>query len=146
METKSIWKELLGKLRLLALYYQTAHWQSKNPVFYADHLLFDRLYNAVNEEIDGVAERAVGTTDVAAVNLVEHVQVLQDGAIKLPTECSENSQFFSASLMLEHELIEFLENAEATPGMSLGSRNLLADLADKHEANVYLLKQRLAKF
>src|SRR4051812_18132683 len=127
MDTKAIWTELLGKLRLLAMYYQTAHWQSKNPIFYSDHLLFDRLYNAVNAEIDGVAERAVGTTDNSAVSLLAHVEILSQNAVKLPTECKENAIYFSSSLMLEQELLEFLENAEATPGMSLGSRNLLAD-------------------
>jgi DNA-binding ferritin-like protein len=145
MDTKEIWTELLGKLRLLALYYQTAHWQSKNPLFYADHLLLDRLYNSVNAELDGVGERAVGTTDSSAVNLLAHVEHLSQNAVKLPTECKENAVYFSAALMLEQELLEFLENSESTAGMSLGSKNLLADLADSHEANVYLLKQRLAK-
>ena len=129
MDTKEIWKELLGKLRLLALYYQTAHWQSKNPIFYADHLLFERLYDAVNGEIDGVAERAIGVTDQSAVNLLAHVEILSQGAVKLPTECKENAIFVSSALMLDQERIEFLEYSEASPGMSLCIKNLIACIA-----------------
>lgn len=145
MDAKALWIELLGKLRLMTMYYQTSHWQMKNPVFYGDHLLFDLLYEKVNKQIDKVAERAVGTTDETAVNLLAHVEVINQGAIKLPTECKENAQYFAAALVLEEELVEFLENFEATEGVSLGSKNLLADLADKHEEYIYLIKQRLAK-
>lgn len=138
-----MWETLLAKLRTLALYYQTAHWQSKGSLFYGDHLLFERLYNGVAEEIDGVAERAIGLTGVAVVNLNKSLALMSSEAIKLPYECSENIQFFQASLLLEQDILKFLEEIE--PSLSLGSKDLIAALASAHESNLYLLKQRVTK-
>lgn len=135
---------LLSKLRLLAMYYQTAHWQVKGSLFYQDHLLFERLYNAVNEEIDGVAERAVGFTgDRSTVNLNESLKLMAEASIKLPFECSENIHYVTAALALEKDLLDYLEKNQDYG--SAGVKDLLAGLANAHESNVYLLKQRLAK-
>ena len=63
--------ELLAKLEALSLYYQNIHWTVSGPNFYSDHLLAERLYSAANGLIDGVAEKAVGTTkDKNSVKLV----------------------------------------------------------------------------
>jgi DNA-binding ferritin-like protein len=135
---------LLSNLRLLSMYYQTCHWQVKGSLFYGDHLMFDRLYNAVNEEVDGVAERAVGFTgDRSLVNLNEVLKRMSEAAIKLPFECSENIHYVNAALLLEQDLLAYLEQHQDYG--SVGVKNLLAGIADAHESNVYLLKQRLAK-
>jgi hypothetical protein len=36
--------EALAALRALAMVHQTHHWLTSGPAFYADHLLFERLY------------------------------------------------------------------------------------------------------
>ena len=36
--------------------YWTLHWQARGPTSYGDHLLYQRLYEARIEEIDGLAE------------------------------------------------------------------------------------------
>lgn len=137
--------ELLARLRALYLYYQTAHWQSKSPLFYGDHLLFDRLYNAVVAEVDAVAENAIAATqDVSVVNLNESLKLIAATAVKLPTENKENATYFNAALMLELDLLKFLEDAEKQD-FSLGTRNMLAGLAEAHQGYVYLLRQRLSK-
>lgn len=140
-----MWTELIAKLRTLALYYQTAHWSVKGSLFYGDHLLFDRLYNAVNEEIDGLAERAVGTDGIQAVNLPEVLTLISKAAESLNYEAAQNSAYFQSALGLEQNLLEFLESADKKEDLSMGTRNLLEGVADKHEANVYLLKQRLTQ-
>ena len=48
---------VLVSLRALALLHQTHHWLSDGPEYYADHLLFERLYNETVEEIDAIGER-----------------------------------------------------------------------------------------
>ena len=50
----------LDLLRALSFLHQTHHWQSSGANFMGDHLLYSRLYDTVNGEIDGVGERAVG--------------------------------------------------------------------------------------
>lgn len=126
------------------MYYQTAHWQSKGVLFYQDHLLFERLYNSVNEEIDTVAEKGVAlTADISVVNLCEHLKSVYALAEKLPTENAENVQFAQTALMLEKQFLSFL--AEVEQQGSVGFKNLCGDLADKHEQNIYLLGQRTLK-
>ena len=134
---------LLAKLRLIALYYQTAHWQVKGTTFYADHLLFERLYNTVNEEIDGVAEKAVGITKkLDVVDLTDSLKLIAKEAPKLPYACKDNTMFVNAALELEQDLLDYLDkNFEK---QSLGVQDLLAHLANTHESNCYLLRQRSA--
>lgn len=134
--------ELLIKLRLLSMYYQTAHWTVKGSLFYQDHLLFERLYSTVSEEIDGVAERAIGVTgDRSVVNLPEILEKVLDASKKLRYEPRENVEFIQEALDLENDLISFLE--DSAKGVSLGVNDLMASIASTHESNIYLLKQRL---
>jgi len=139
-----MWSELLAKLRALALYYQTAHWQVKGSLFYQDHLLFDRLYNSVVPEIDKVGERSIGITgDRAVVNLNASLQAISDIISAVPTECPENLHFASSAIALEKDVLACLELMKAQA--SFGSENLLADIADNHESHLYLLQQRVLK-
>jgi len=133
--------ELLVKLRLLALYYQTAHWTVKGSLFYQDHLLFERLYNSVNAEIDGVAEKAIALTkNRAVVNLPAVLEKVTEEAKKLRYECKENVEFVNEAILLEQDLIDFLE-VEAKD-CSLGCNDLMASIANNHEGHLYLLSQR----
>lgn len=141
MDQKAALKELLAKLRLLAMYYQTAHWQVKSSTYYADHVLFERLYNETNEQIDGIAERAVGLTDMEAVSLADSLSMMSQ--FKLPTECKDNSEYAKAGLALEKSVMGTIDRA--LEGASAGTRNLLEGLADVSEKHVYLLKQRLSQ-
>jgi DNA-binding ferritin-like protein len=133
--------ELLVKLRLIAFYYQTAHWTVKGSLFFQDHLLFERLYNSVNEEIDGVAEKAIALTkNRAVVNLPAILEKVTEESKKLRYECKENAEFVSEAISLEQDLLEFLEIA--AKDCSLGCNDLLASIANTHEGHLYLLTQR----
>jgi len=139
-----MWPQLLAKLRTLSMYYQTAHWQCKGSLFYQDHLLFERLYNVVNEEIDGVAERAVGITqDVSVVNLNDSLKLMAEIAIKLPMENKENVSYAQTALILEMDLLKMLGSLE--PNVTLGTKDLMGAIANSHESNCYLLRQRISK-
>lgn len=140
---KEIFSDLIAKLRLISLYYQTAHWTVKGTLFYQDHLLFERLYNAVNAEIDEVAEKAIGLTkDRSVVNLPDILDKVQEGASRLRFECKENVEFVREAIILEQELLGFLEGA--AKDCSLGCNDLLASIANTHEGHLYLLGQRVA--
>jgi DNA-binding ferritin-like protein len=135
--------DIISKLRLLSLYYQTAHWTVKGSLFYQDHLLFERLYDSVNKEIDEVAEKAIGLTkDRSVVNLPDILNKVQQGASKLRFECKENVEFAREAILLEQDLISFLE--VAAKDCSLGCNDLLASIANTHEGHLYLLGQRVA--
>lgn len=141
---KENFEKILVYLRTLAIYYKTAHWQSHGPLYYGDHLLFDRLSKNVEEEIDGVAEKAIGLTqDVSVVNPVNHLKHVIEVLEIMPTEVEHNSEFVHTALQFEKRFLSFLE--EISKEGSAGFQNMVGDLADKHEGNVYLLNQRSPK-
>lgn len=138
---KSLWQELLAKTRLLYLWYQTCHWQTKGVTFYADHLLFERLYKDTLDEIDQIAERSIATPDgIKVVDLTESLDKIQ----KYLKEMKE-TDLIEGSLDLEIRYIALLESIDKDKDISVGARNLLNGIADKHEEHVYLLKQRSTK-
>ena len=141
---KEIIIKILAYQRSLAIYYKTAHWQSKGSLFYSDHLLFDRLHNSVQEEIDTVAEKGIGlTSDISVVNPVTHLKLVSEVMEKMPTENNENIDYAKSALSLEKQFLSFLE--EVGKEGSLGFQNMVGGIADNHETNVYLLNQRSTK-
>ena len=141
-----MFQELLSYLKSLELYYKTAHWQVKNPIYYSDHLLLDRLSDESGKRIDEVAEKAIGVTgSVASVNLPEILKKVY-GCIKdCPYESNENSKYFEAALHLEEKLQQLCKQFDQAPETSVGVKNMLGDIADESEGRIYLLKQRLSK-
>lgn len=135
--------KLLAYLRTLSLYYKTAHWQARGSIFYGDHLLFDRLYKAVDDEIDAVAEIGIKLTNVDVVSLSEHLTKVQEMVEKMPTENSSNIEYVKHASTLEIQFLDFLE--EIGDSGSVGFKNLIGGIAENHERNSYLLKQRLTQ-
>jgi len=139
---------VLVYLRYLAMVHQTHHWTSKGDPFWGDHKLFERLYETVVDEIDTVAEKAVGLGTEANVNLqLQVTQVLKlcktyGTAQTVPT----SSDLAKASLVAERRFLTLLdatsermrEQGIATPGVE----NMLQQLFDTHEKHTYLLKLR----
>jgi len=140
---------IVVNLRYLAIVHQTHHWTAKGDPFYGDHLLFERLYNTVNDEIDEVAEKAVG------LGGIDNVSIALTG-VQLAKLCSDHEVEFSmpnANSLARRSLaaeVEFLrvvgacvESLEGSGLLTRGVDNMLAGIQDTHENNVYLLKQRV---
>ena len=47
--------------------HHTHHWQTNGKTAYGDHLLFQRLYEDLDDEVDQIAERAVGDGSLIVV-------------------------------------------------------------------------------
>lgn len=136
-------KELLIKLTSLSMYYKTAHWQSKNKVYYGDHTLLDRLSCEAGSRIDQVAEKAIGTGENEDVNLPDILKGVYNEVKEESYNPDENTEFFKCAQVMEEELRQFCEDKENAEGTTCGMRNLLGDIADESEGRSYLLKQRL---
>lgn len=133
------WETLLAYDRFLLFFYQTTHWVTKGKPYYGDHLLFERLYNGVSEEIDGIGERAIGTTgNLEVVALGTSLRKMLE---MLPT-IQEMNNFFEIATNLEQGFIYLLEEIDKDERISVGTRDLLNGIASKHEEHIYLLKQR----
>ncbi len=138
--------EALAALRALAMVHQTHHWLTSGPAFYADHLLFERLYADTVGEIDSIAERAVGT-GAASSSIHPVIQAQQVLNVLGTWNLQEDPKsYIAASLVAERwvlaQLKQVVATMKATGALSRGTDNLLASIEDKHEEHVYLLTQR----
>ena len=143
---------LLAHLRAAAHINQTHHWQTNGPEFYADHLLFQRLYEGEDGEpqdiIDQVAERSIGADSAERVDALEQINMMQEVVRKAyetaPGDTPED--MIKRSLLTEEMVLENIKSAintlSSTDSLSSGTSNLLEGASDLHETFVYLLKQR----
>lgn len=139
---------VLVHLRYLALVHQTHHWCAKGDPFYGDHKLFEQLYDQVVEDVDVVAEKAVGLGGEANVNLPLQVNQVMNlcKAYDSPQTVPQSSELARASLVAEFNFLKVLYAASDSMrncgSMTPGVENMIQALADVHEKHVYLLKRR----
>lgn len=140
---------LLAFLRAEALVHQSHHWQTRGETYFGDHLLFERLYGEVNGQIDGLAERMVGSGHhilAHPILLAKHcsmvVQTFYRDAGANPS--ADVYPVLSLRSVLRTMVALKLVYTRLDEGgqLSHGTDNLLQGMADKHEELVYLLKQR----
>ncbi len=140
------WVKLLSALQALSIVHRVGHWTSKGPEYYSDHLLFERLYNSVEEEVDKVAEKALGK-GLPPQQLLPLTLSRTTSAFLRLDEVSRVgvSEAMHAELTFLSVLREVLgEVAALGDEVSWkGVDNLLAGIMDKHEEHVYLLQQRM---
>jgi len=145
----SVLAALLAFLRAESMLHQAHHWQAHGGNYYGDHLLFDRLYSSVVEDIDKLAERMVGSSHPVLASPVLHakhtsavMQMFHDGTPPSPTP-DENVLLSLRAALNTLVLLKFVYGAlEQKQLLSHGTDNLLQGIADHHEEHVYLLKQR----
>lgn len=140
---------LLSWLRALQTVHQSNHWQSSADPFYGDHKLYDRIYEGVTADIDRVAEKAVGmgTADLVSPCIVMHqanailaAYYLSRPGIPQPNDLAVRSLHMERTFI--GVITEMAECLATRHLLTKGVDNMLAELADRHEGNVYLLKQR----
>lgn len=132
---------LLGHMKALYWFHWTAHWQTAGS--YGDHLLFERMKDAVEGEIDSLAEKIVG---YYGAHVVEPWHVLQHEHQGMAPEGS-GEDLLGTALSMERGFQQFLSavydmlgNLEMLP---IGLDDYLQAVANTHDAHVFLLQQRL---
>lgn len=141
---------MLAYLEFLSKVHHTHHWISKGDPFYGDHLLFQRLYEGVDEEIDLVAEKAVGLGTTANVDLnlitAQCYRLVQNhgssSTIPHPAELFRRS--YQAEMTFLKFVARLVDSLKESGLLTRGLDNMIAGIEDKHESHVYLLKQRCA--
>lgn len=136
----------ISLLRFLYLYYQNAHWSVKGLNFYNSHLLFQRLYEGVQENVDATAEKIMGNFSNVYLDLNLHLKFMQDLNQNKKVEDSF-VDFAQNALSLEGKLQKISsslkESLTSLNLLSLGLDDLLASQANDGETRMYLLKQSL---
>lgn len=139
---------LLVHLRFAYNAHQTHHWVSRGDTFYGDHLLFQRLYETVEPEIDRLAEKAIGLGGIDCVDF--RLQMQQIGALSrdygaaatMPTASDLSRRSFAIEVAVLRCLAHCAESLKDMGLLTRGLDNMLAGFEDAHEGSVYLLKQR----
>lgn len=141
---QSVLTQVLAALVGVRMVHWTAHWAAKGTGFYGDHLLFERIYNEMTEDIDTLAEKCVamfGPASVEPFNLIalelSHVERFK------ALDC-----IYKRSLAAEEDLQVTISTCydvlKKMAVLSLGMDDYLMALANKHETYIYLLQQRIA--
>jgi DNA-binding ferritin-like protein len=125
--------------------YQTSHWQVMGTSFYGNHLLFQRLYGSVVEDIDGLGEKLVAYAGIDAVCPAASLECMLDCVEQWILE----RDHLKRGLKSEHALCESIDALYDSCDrcgfkMPRGLDDFMAALANAHETNKYLLRQAMS--
>jgi len=139
--TLSALQNLLAALRGAHWSHWTSHWQIKGSNYYGDHLLLQRIYEAIPPEIDTLAEKIVAYYGPDSVEPICQAQIM----LEFLQFQEEKDPIFRAKNVEEY-LLQFFEvlfkQLESRNELSLGMNDFLAATANAHETFTYLLRQR----
>lgn len=135
--------KLISSLDALYLLYRSAHWQTGGETFYADHLLFQRLYEGMSIEIDTLAERMV---PLVGVESVDADMLASQVACIISSQCDASPDVIDRLIQLERAFIEHvhtcMDSIDAMGELKLGWEDFLGGLVSSHEEHIYLLERR----
>jgi DNA-binding ferritin-like protein len=136
---------LLAMLRAMVWEYYTSHWRVKGIDFYGNHLIYERLYEHTQTEVDKMAEKILGITNeepqgFSPLPQMEMAQRWLSGIQHI--DCS-----FERAEQLENMFLDAVrqakESCEAAGLLTPGIENMLDQMYDDHEEHLYLIKQTL---
>ena len=138
-------------LRALSMLHHTHHWQTQGSQFYGDHLLYQRLYELADGEIDLVGEKAVGLGSPELVlprhsieNMRRYIEAVEDGDVLdgISLKMAKRSLLAEKSFLTAGE--KMMDQLKSKGLLTRGVEQLLGTILDQHEGVLYLLKQRVA--
>ena len=144
----SEWAHLAGFLAIteaLQMLLHSHHWQTKGENFYGDHLLYQRLYQDVQAEIDLIGEKLIGVSqEIGLTNYFKRVKAMEM-FLKAVTHSDHSYAVVSyeaelAYVRLGADLMDHLDQAGL---LTRGLEQMLGNIMDKHEEHIYLLDQRV---
>jgi len=134
--------ELLALIRSSQLISQTCHWTISGPQFYGDHQLLQRIYEGMNNQIDGLGEKIVNNG--GSVCPCDQSKLISQFVIQFN---DSQSDCMNICLGIETAIIDKIslvrQQLESNQKLSDALDNFLQGLADEHDVFIYLLKQRI---
>jgi len=134
-------QSLLALLRALHWEYYTSHWRVKGVAFYGDHLLFQRLYEGLPEEIDMLAEKMVCKYGEAVVCPVHQMKLCHAWLVQIEGILDWYDRGLRLEELLQNQIKNTYDMLDRASELTLGLDDFLMTLANSHEGHAYLLKQ-----
>ena len=135
--------EILACLRAQYLSYQTSHWQVAGSHFYQEHLLLERLYQSVTEQVDVLAEKIsglIGSDQVSLEKQIPKMSVFLGSWASIPDHIRRG---LTSEEVLQKLLKKSYDEITDRGLMTLGLDDFLMATANAHEENIYLLQQTI---
>ena len=123
-------------------FFWTLHWRAKGAPYYGDHLLYQRLYEKRQDELDRMAEVI---SAVAGTQVLDPVKALDAAKPFVQSIESINEPDAVKARIAAQAILSLLDTANTVAKGSpyeLSINNVLAGIADNHLEAVYLLQQR----
>jgi DNA-binding ferritin-like protein len=136
-------KWLLALLRAQYWSYQHSHWTVRGDAYYGNHLLFQRLYESVQTQIDGLAEKMVGTYGISAINSEDLLGMFLYWNERWDVVDCLHRRGLTSEKDLQEVIQDTYEDLKDAGEISLGMDDFLMAVANDHETNQYLLQQVL---
>jgi len=147
--SKMLMLEYVGFMRMMQLWFHGAHHLTRGTSFSGDHVeLYGKIYQAIEDQIDGVIEKAVGLFgDECACPLMVTEKALEImSEYPSPLELKGAGQA-AIGLQIERDFLEYSEKLygvlKKIGDMTLGLDDMIMATANAHETHVYLLQQRI---
>jgi len=121
------------------------HWQTKGENFYGDHLLYQRLYTDVLQEIDLIGEKLIGVSqEIGLTNYFKRVKAMEM-FLKAVTHSDQPYIVVTHDAELTYVRMggELMDRLEQAGLLTRGLEQMLGNILDKHEEHIYLLDQRV---
>lgn len=143
--SQELLNEILANEAVLLIQTLNYHWNLIGPEFHDYHLLFDKQYHQVFENMDNIAERvrAVGGFALGSMkDILKTARLKEDGANPKPKQMVVN-------LLKQYELlIDQIRKSLAAlnkKSSDYGTINFLEDLLTQHEKTAWMLRSLAGK-
>lgn len=133
---------ILGMLMAMRQNYHSSHWQVGGPNFYGDHLMFERLYESVEGDIDTLGEKIVAKYGSDQVDGSKLSQIQAHYVGDWSQEQDPVQRGLASEKMFQSTVKGVYDSLKQSGELSLGLDDFLMTMADSHETNEYLLGQR----
>lgn len=123
---------------------RNAHWNVEGPDFHAQHIFFEKQYEALDEIMDSVAERIRTLGHYAPGTLKDFLQLTR---ITEQTREKNDSAGFIRELLADHEtiIVAMRENIDrfANEYKDAGTSDFITGLMEEHEKMAWMLRAHL---
>lgn len=119
---------------------QQNHWKAKGSSFYSDHLLFQRIYEQTQENVDEAAEKFLA---IFGDEVLENS--LQTNLENKIMNKYKDLEGFDQTIKIINDFLDYSKFAyncfEKENKKSMGMDDMIMSIANKQEEHIYLLTQ-----
>lgn len=133
-------EQLAALLRTLQLYAHNCHNLAHGPQFFADHAFLGEVYSQAEDDYDSVIERLIGMGK--SPDLCGLLKSAYDAIEGLP-KMGSNEEMFKAILRVKITIIKHVDQLAKAKVLPSGTEQLVTEISNKNEIDVYKIKQRL---